>query len=177
MKILPIGTIYKDPRNEYSYFVGEKKVNDTLSKTGSAYFGTENPIVIEVPEKYMKIDNPKRANIMSIMKDKIIQLEKLNADLMTKLNAKGKYQQIKELMCERKYFENEHDIFCVQDGIVFQMRIRNKDSDKGYNQLQELKEAAWNNTDILNKIMGRQGRIQEKLLKLLSNETVQEIFN
>ena len=118
----------------------------------------------------MKLDNPKRANIMSVMKNKLIILEQLNADLMTKLNIKSKYSQIKELMCDRKYFEN--DIFCVQDGIVFQMRIHGQNSDDGYNRLKQLKESAWKDTDILNKIMERQTRIQDKLLKLLSNETL-----
>ena len=129
LKTLAVGSIFKDPRNNYSYIVGEKKVNGTLLKISSAYFGSEEPVIIDVPDKYMKLDNPKRANIMTIMKDKMIQLEKLNADLMTKLNVKSKYSQIKELMCDRKYFENDKDIFCVQDGIVFQMRIHGKNND------------------------------------------------
>ena len=49
------------------------------------------------------------------MKDKLNQLESLNRELMCKLDIKSRYQQIKELMGERKYFETERDIFCVGD--------------------------------------------------------------
>ena len=44
----------------------------------------------------MKLDNPKRANIMALMKDKLNQLESLNRELMCKLDVKSRYQQIKE---------------------------------------------------------------------------------
>ena len=44
----------------------------------------------------MKLDNPKRANIMALMKDKLNQLESLNRELMRKLDVKSRYQQIKE---------------------------------------------------------------------------------
>ncbi len=81
----------------------------------------------------MKLDNPKRANIMALMKDKLNQLESLNRELMCKLDVKSRYQQIKELMGERKYFETERDIFCVGD--EYQMRIT--DSKEEAHQLLE----------------------------------------
>lgn len=59
--------------------------------------------MVEVPAKFMKLDNSKRANIMTITNHKIIRLEQLNADLMPKLNVKIKYLQINELMGNRKY--------------------------------------------------------------------------
>ena len=34
LKTLPVGTIYKDPRNGHSYIIEEKKINECLSKTG-----------------------------------------------------------------------------------------------------------------------------------------------
>lgn len=76
-------------------------------------FGSDDPIEIQVPDKYMKLCNPKRAIIMALMKDKLNQLESLNRELMCKLNVKSRYQKIKELMGDRKYFETERDIFCV----------------------------------------------------------------
>ena len=43
---------------------------------------------------------------------------------MCKLDVKSRYQQIKELMGERKYFETERDIFCVGDECVVQNMVR-----------------------------------------------------
>ncbi len=107
LKTLPVGTIYKDPRNGHSYIIEEKKINECLSKTGVPYIGSDAPI-----------------NITALMKDKLNQLESLNRELMCKLDVKSRYQQIKELMGERKYFETERDIFCVGDEcVVYQMRI------------------------------------------------------
>ncbi len=62
------------PQNGYSYIIEEKKINECLSKTGMPYISSDAPIEIQVPDKYMKLDNPKRANIMTLMKDKLNQL-------------------------------------------------------------------------------------------------------
>jgi hypothetical protein len=69
LKTLPVGTIYKDPRNGHSYIIEEKKINECLSKTGVPYIGSDAPIEIQVPDKYMKLDNPKRANIIASSHD------------------------------------------------------------------------------------------------------------
>ncbi|TPX63881.1 hypothetical protein CcCBS67573_g08562 [Chytriomyces confervae] len=70
LKTLPIGTIYKDPRNEHHYEVQERKINTTLSKVGVPYFGSNQPLVIDVPEKWMKMVNPVRDKIKKLMNDK-----------------------------------------------------------------------------------------------------------
>jgi hypothetical protein len=57
LKTLPFGTIYKDPRNGHSY-IFDRKNNECLSKTGTTYIGSDSRIEIQVPEKYMKLDNP-----------------------------------------------------------------------------------------------------------------------
>ena len=55
---------------------------------------------------------------------------------MCKLDVKSRYQQIKELMGECKYFETERDIFCVGDEcVIYQMRIT--DSKEEAHQLLE----------------------------------------
>ena len=98
LKTLPVGTIYKDPRNAHVYIIEEKKINECLSKIGTPYLGSDPCIEIQVPEKYMKLDNPKRANVLSLMKEKLNQLESLTKDLLTKLDVKSRYQQIKQLI-------------------------------------------------------------------------------
>ncbi|KAJ3030364.1 UNVERIFIED_CONTAM: hypothetical protein HDU68_009289 [Siphonaria sp. JEL0065] len=67
LKALPIGTIYKDPRNEHHYEVQERKINTTLSKVGVPYFGSNEPTLIEVPDKWMKMVNPTQNGRSSIL--------------------------------------------------------------------------------------------------------------
>ncbi|KAI8616114.1 hypothetical protein BC830DRAFT_1119317 [Chytriomyces sp. MP71] len=52
-----MGTVYKDPRNNHIYNVDEKKINSTLSKVGVPYFGSEDAVEIDVPEKHLKLEN------------------------------------------------------------------------------------------------------------------------
>jgi len=162
LKTLPVGTIYKDPRNGHSYIIEEKKIN------------SDAPIEIQVPDKYMKLDNPKRANIMALMKDKLNQLESLNRELMCKLDVKSRYQQIKELMGERKYFETERDIFCVGDEcVVYQMRITDS-KEEAHQLLEKYMRCVWKDPQLIARLMEKQEKIQTKLLQMLSKEIVKE---
>ena len=154
LKTLPVGIIYKDPRND---IIEEKKINECLSKTGVPYIGSDAPIEIQVPDKYMymKLDNPKRANIMALMKDKLNQLESLNRELMCKLDVKSRYQQIKELMGERKYFETERDIFCVGDEcVVYQMRVTDS-KEEAHQLLEKYMRCVWKDPQLIARLMGR----------------------
>ncbi|KAJ3088324.1 hypothetical protein HK100_008075, partial [Physocladia obscura] len=76
----------RHPRNEHTYEVQERKINSTLSKVGVPYFGSNEPIVIDVPEKWMKMVNPTRANINQSMKEQIIELEETVKRLQFELN-------------------------------------------------------------------------------------------
>ena len=55
-----------------------------------SYIGSDARIEIQVPDKYMKLDNPKRANIRALMKAKLNQLESLNRELMCNLGVDGR---------------------------------------------------------------------------------------
>ncbi|KAJ3117400.1 hypothetical protein HK100_000834 [Physocladia obscura] len=97
LKTLPIGTIYKDPRNEHHYEVQEREINTTLSKVGVPYFGSNQPLVIDVPEKWMKMANPTRANINQSKKEQINKLEETVKQLQSEMNENdlmGKSMQI-----------------------------------------------------------------------------------
>ena len=61
-------------------------------------------IDIIVPDKYMKMEGIKQANIMTVMKEKVDALEKLNQDLMRKFSVKSRLEQIKELMGDSDCF-------------------------------------------------------------------------
>jgi hypothetical protein len=174
LKTLPVGTIYKDPRNNHVYIIEEKKINECLSKIGTPYLGSEPCIEIQVPDKYMKLDNPKRANVLSLMKEKLNQLESLNKDLLTKLDVKSRYQQIKQLMGERKFYETERDIYCVGDEcIVYQMRIT-ESKEEAYQLLERYIQCVWKDPSMLARLMEKQVKIQSKLLHLLTQEIGKE---
>ena len=170
LKTLAVGTVYRDPRNGNVYIIQEKKVNDCLSKVGGAYFGNQEAIDIVVPDKYMKMEGIKRANIMTVMKEKVDALEKLNQDLMSKLSVKSRLEQIKELMGDRDCFNSERDVYCIADGLVYQMRIRGGDKQEAVELLNEYKQMVWKDKDMLDKLMKRQDRMQTKLLELLVND-------
>ena len=152
-------------------------MNECLSKIGTRYLGSDPCIEIQVPEKYMKLDNPKRANVLSLMKDKLNQLESLNKELLTKLDVKSRYQQIKQLMGERKYYETERDIFCVGDEcIVYQMRIT-ESKEEAYQLLERYIQCVWKDPSMLARLMEKQVKIQSKLLYLLTQEIGKETLN
>ena len=103
----------------------------------------------------MKLDNPKRANVLSLMKEKLNQLESLNKELLTKLDVKSRYQQIKQLMGERKYYETERDIYCVGDEcIVYQMRIT-ESKEEAYQLLERYIQCVWKDPSMLARLMGK----------------------
>jgi hypothetical protein len=74
---LPEETVYKEPKYGYNYQVTEKKLNNTFIKVAVAYLGSDRePISLEdVTEEYLKIENPHKANIMKLKKNRLIALQ------------------------------------------------------------------------------------------------------
>ena len=77
---LPVGCVYKDPKSGYNYQVIEKILNNSLVKTAIAYLGSdEQPISLEeVPEEFLKIEHPNKANVMKLMKNRLMALQEEN---------------------------------------------------------------------------------------------------
>jgi maltooligosyltrehalose synthase len=166
LKSLPLNTVYKDPRNEHIYEIQEKKFGSSFSKIAVPYFGQKEFIEIQVPDKYMKMENPERANIMLKMKERMLQLEDLNTQLMSKLNTKSCLEQITEVLAGSKYYETDSEIFKIENGIVFY--LRRKDVEGNLKQcLDEFVVKVLNNPSKLSKIMDRQQMFQQKLFNLL----------
>ncbi len=113
LKTLSLGTVYKDPRNNKVYQVQERKIGNSYSRIAVPYFGSDEPLELSVPDKLMKAENPERANIMSVMKQKLCQLEKLNSQLMCKLDLKARFDQIQELLDGEKYHETSISLIVV----------------------------------------------------------------
>ncbi|KAJ3129517.1 hypothetical protein HK100_008543 [Physocladia obscura] len=133
LKTLFIGKIYKDARNEHTYEVQERKINTTLSKVGVPYFGSNQPLVIDVPDKWMKMVNPMRANINQSMKERIFELEETVKRLQSELNHTNNpdfekmsvieiknslLDKIKQLMNGNEYFETDSELFLVDGNLI-----------------------------------------------------------
>ena len=97
LKSLPVGTVFRDPRNNYNYEIVEKKINSTLTKAALPYIGTQQPTDVDVPDKYLKLENPNRANILSFMKQRLAELEQINGDLVRK---RGKSRKVRSTPVE-----------------------------------------------------------------------------
>ena len=48
-----------------------KRVNSTFTKSATPYLALKKLIFVNVPEKYLKLENPQKANIMAYMKQRI----------------------------------------------------------------------------------------------------------
>ena len=74
---LKIGAIYKDPVNtNFKYIVEERELNGLISKIAQPYFGSEEGLDLDdVPEKLIKMQNPKKHNVMKAFKQKLNNLK------------------------------------------------------------------------------------------------------
>ena len=160
LKSLPIGTIFKDPRNNYNYEIVEKKINQTLTKAALPY--------ISVPEKFLKLENPNRANILSFMKQRLLELEKINGQLIQR-TGKSTFQQIKELIGDdNENHETDTHIYHLNSGIIFPLKKKNYSSnEEAYKSLEEAKTEMWKEPKNVQQAMSKQPSIQTKLLELL----------
>ena len=129
LKSLPISIVFRDPRNGYSYQIIERDINSTLSKTAVPYLGKNEPITIDVPDKYLKLENPKRANIMALMKQRIAELEQMNKQL-AKAKHKSTYHKIKKALGDNRHFETDSKIFIIAHGVVYPLKKKHYSSQK-----------------------------------------------
>lgn len=171
LKSLPVGTVFRDPRNHYHYEIVEKKVNMTLSKAALPYIdGTKQPIDINVPDKFLKLENPNRANILSFMKQRLLELEQINDELLKKRD-KSCYQQIQEILGEKLTHESETHIYSLDSGLVFPVRKQKYPSiEEALQTLEETKKEVWKCPKMLQRVMARQPSVQTKLLTILNSK-------
>jgi hypothetical protein len=139
-----------------------------ILKIGVPYFGTTEPVELEdIQDKYLKAENPNRANIMATMKQKMSRLEALNSQLLSKLDVKSRYDKILEYLGKDKYFLTDSDLFLAEDGIVFHLRLRDIQGDPK-DCMSKYCAEIWSSSSSLARQMERQVKLQQKLLALLS---------
>ncbi|KAJ3221295.1 hypothetical protein HDU81_010740 [Chytriomyces hyalinus] len=188
LKTLPIGSIYKDPRNEHHYEVQERKINTTLSKVGVPYFGSNQAIDIVVPDKWMKMVNPVRANINQSMKERIIELEETVKRLQSELREAtdpdfeklsvieikhSLLDKIKQLMNGNEYFETDSELFYVDKTLVYYLRKKSSGDNK--KRIQRIKHNLMKgDTNLCKELHDNQPAIQKRLYHHLKKEMDEE---
>ncbi|KAJ3126588.1 hypothetical protein HK100_010182 [Physocladia obscura] len=71
----------------------EKEINSILSKVGIPYFGLEDLVIIDVPEKHWKLENPERINELE-QTIKELKIESLSNE--SKLPLQSKDTEVKK---------------------------------------------------------------------------------
>jgi len=166
LRRLPIGTVYSDPNNDYKYKVIEKQVGAGWSKVGVPCLEPVEPIDIQVPDNLIKVANPKRANIMTQMKQRILQLEDELAQLRTRSN--DCLDKIRSGLDEDNYYCGKTDLYHLQSCFLFNVKHQG-DIQAAKQKMLKLEESCWKDSELIQKLVAKQERIRSKLLDEMSN--------
>ena len=171
VKKLKVGTVYTDPKTRYNYQVIEKKMNNSLVKVAVAYLGGDiEPILLQdVPEEYLKIDQPQKPNVMKLMKNKIIYLQEENKRLVER-EQKSLYQRINELLDEKdNYYECDDAYYFLHSGLVIPLKKKYYQTvEEAMKGLDDAIDKIFKDTKSVQKTMFKQHSIQSNLYELLT---------
>lgn len=167
LKCLPIKTVYQDPLNKFFYQVIERECNSSLVKSAVPSFDGSKAIQIDVPSKYLKLQNTNRPNINALLKQRLTQLEEENKCLKSN-RFKCSITQIKELLCGKCYYEADDYYYCFKDNLI--MPVKKSKYPKVEDALQKHETTmaeVWKDSETLHKVIQKQEKLQETLLALL----------
>jgi hypothetical protein len=117
------------------------------------------------------MQNPVRANVMTIMKNRIIELEEENERLVKNRYISTFYRQIVDLMGNKTHHETEDQVYAIRDNLVFPIKKKNHSTlDEAFAALDESLKEIWKDPKILNKVIKKQPSLQSKLLEILLNK-------
>lgn len=159
IRTIPINTVIIDPVNKHKYFIEERKLNNSLVKVTTPYFGSDGGIELEVEQEHLKLANPKRANPSIIMKNRINELEAKVSELNKHLSTQSTYQQIKNLLNSETYYDDRKYLYTARDGIVFAVKLtaNMKETER---VLEEYVKTVWKSPEHLHALMVGQKRLQ-----------------
>ncbi|KAJ3093324.1 hypothetical protein HK100_006680 [Physocladia obscura] len=117
-------TASTETHNNHIYKVSKKKINSTLSKIGIPYFGSDEPISIDIPKNHLKLENPVQFKVNQALKKRINELEQTIKELKSKSfsnesklplqsnntdvkKVPTQFDEIMKLMDGRDYFETD----------------------------------------------------------------------
>ena len=168
-KTLPVGTVYKDPKSCYNYQVTEKKLNNTLIKAAVAYLGSDKqPISLDVPDEFLKVEHPHKANVMKLMKSRLMSLQDENKWLLEQQH-KSLYQRIKDHLNKKTYHETGDFYYCLHSGMVLPLKKKHYLTvEDALSAVDDSIEKIFQDPKILCKTMSKQHAIQSNLYQLLT---------
>jgi Mg2+ and Co2+ transporter CorA len=109
------------------------------------------------------------------LKHRIAELEEKVSNLHSRLTSKSKYDQIKALMNDDPYYEDEKYLYTIQDGIVWPIR-KNGSLDESKRILHDYIKKCWKDPELLHSIMLGQKKLQTKLLNALTNDSIEKVI-
>jgi hypothetical protein len=74
-----------------------------------------------VPEEYLKIEHPHKANVMKLMKNRLMTLQEENKRLLEQQH-QSLYQRIKDQLSEKTYHETDEVYYCLHSGLVLPLK-------------------------------------------------------
>ncbi len=175
LKKLPIGTIFTDPKNEYSYQIVEKRVGSSLVKTAINYLGNEQPIKLEnVPSEMFKIENPTKANPSLLLKNKIASLEEKCRSLLINQH-KSLYHRMKEILDDDCHVTAD-TYYILNSGLVLPFKRKYYSTlDDARENVEDMVQRIFQDSAVLPKVLEKQHKLQSKLLKMiLSGEDAED---
>ena len=171
LKRIPLLSVYKDPRTGYLFQVQEKKLNNTFVRTAVHYMGNDiEPVELgEIPHEMLKVENPTRANVAHLMKNKINELENTVKHLL-KQQHKSLYQKIKDLL-DHEHYEGDDAFYLLHSGLVIPFKKRRYPSvDDALDAVDKVVKDLFKDSHMLQKMFERQHGIQSKLYQMLMSK-------
>ena len=171
LKTLPIDAVFLDPRNGHKYQIVEKKLKNSFIKSANHYLKDDiEPINLEeIPQEMLKMDNPVKANINKIMKNRIIELE----DKLRKLGQKLKkplYEEIKEML-DDNWHEGKEFFYILNSGLVLPFRKSKYHTiEDALKSLDKVVNSLFKDKNRISLFMEKQYSIQSDLYRILTQE-------
>jgi len=171
------GCTFVDPKSGYKYEVTEKKMNNTLVKVAVPYLASDRePITLEdIPKEFLKLDSVPKANIMKLMKNRLMALQEENKRLLEEQH-KPLYQRIMENLGDCNYYETDDVFYCLHSGLVLPFKKKHYPTlQDAMAVLDENVTMIFKDQKILCRTMSKQHSLQSALLRLLTRpQTDQE---
>ena len=125
-----------------------------------------------MPEEFLKIEHPHKANAMKLMKNRLMNLQEENRRLLEQQH-KSLYQRIKDLLNEKTHHETDDVYYCLHSGLVLPLKKKHYTTIE--NALSAVDDSIDQDPKILCNTMSKLHAIQSSLYQLLACKDDSEI--
>lgn len=128
----------------------------------------------DIPKEFLKVDSVPKANIMKLMKNRLMALQEENKRLLEEQH-KPLYQRIMENLGDCNYYETNNVYYCLHSGLVLLKKKYYPTLEDALAVLDENVTMIFKDQKILCRKMSKQHSLQSTLLRLLTRpQTDQE---